>query len=41
MVPVVMIFDSKKRLMHELGGPKTKDTYKSAILNALKNAKNK
>ncbi|MDQ5937813.1 MAG: Thioredoxin protein [Cyanobacteriota bacterium erpe_2018_sw_21hr_WHONDRS-SW48-000092_B_bin.40] len=41
MVPVVMIFDSKKKLMHELGGPKTKDTYKCAILSALKNAKNK
>lgn len=41
MVPVVMIFDSKKKLMHELGGPKTKETYKTAILSTLKNAKNK
>ncbi len=41
MVPVVMIFDSKKKLVHELGGPKTKETYKAAILNTLKNAKNK
>lgn len=41
MVPVVMIFDSKKKLMHELGGPKTKETYKAAILTTLKNAKNK
>ncbi len=41
MVPVVMIFDSKKKLMHELGGPKTKETYKAAILSTLKTAKNK
>lgn len=41
MVPVVMIFDSKKKLMHELGGPKTKETYKAAIESTLKNAKNK
>lgn len=41
MVPVVMIFDSKKKLMHELGGPKTKETYKAAILSTLKNAKSK
>ena len=39
MVPVVMIFDAKKKLMHELGGPKTKETYKAAILSTLKNAK--
>lgn len=41
MVPVVMIFDGKKKLMHELGGPKTKETYKTAILGTLKNAKDK
>ncbi len=35
MVPVVMIFDSKKKLVHELSGPKTKETYKAAIQSSL------
>lgn len=35
-VPVVLIFDGKRRLVKELNGPKTKEFYKTAIEKAIK-----
>lgn len=35
-VPVVLIFDGKRKLVKELNGPKTKEFYKAAIEKAIK-----